>query len=659
MTALVDPLALDPLVHVSGLGTNLHLLTAAQRGTVRELEDALALHEGPEYAANRDYVDDAVLVRHLIARDWDVPKALKMVVGALQWRMKRPSHRWRLARSTRGPARYAVDPAFTAGLRESGSTGKIRCTGTDAHGRPVMVFDNSRENATDPEGMMEHLAFNMELAKRTARLAGKNADKMFLLMHLADFSLFNQPPMSVTKETITVVGLAFPEFLGCCVILNPPLYFTTFWKLVQGFIDPKTRNKIHFLSGDLGPGGSAAATLERLAGPQWQALTGAGMPVVASCYSAKHKKAVESSPGFDVEAYWPTVLDREQRFADIEREALDRAEANAEKERGHGRAPDAVAATLAPLAVPPSTLVAATPTKRRWFLTGRSPRPAVPSTPPSVPRPASLAAAAAPSSKQLQPAPFTAPADGNSGQGQGQGKDRSGSRRKDRPSRSPPPLPSQMSQSPPPPRQKGSSSGGGGGSGGGGCGIRSGWVDAGSLALGPVAFAWLCGGPGAWGTADALVWEPLRRMVATGMSAAIPPRLAGLGDGLGVAEGRPPTTLAESVAESGAAALELAAVLFALLLITTHAAEVAASATVASGGHRRPTLLAVLGQLLALAALLTVAAAAAGWQSPAAATAGGLGPWLAGCSAAAKQWGPAFVGANAVALAARHFALGP
>ena len=52
-------------------------------------------------------------------------------------------------------------------------------------GRAVMVFDNSRENVVDPDHMIEYLAFNMELCRRTALLHGRGANKIMLLMHMA------------------------------------------------------------------------------------------------------------------------------------------------------------------------------------------------------------------------------------------------------------------------------------------------------------------------------------------------------------------------------------------------------------------------------------------------------------------------------------------
>jgi hypothetical protein len=101
---------------------------------------------------------DNVYVNHLIARDWDVPKATKMILAALQWRMRRPCHRWSLqpppdmsASSSQTTEQAPQFDASSGGvvrerqLREEAATGKIRVTGLDRHGRSVMVrkFDTT------------------------------------------------------------------------------------------------------------------------------------------------------------------------------------------------------------------------------------------------------------------------------------------------------------------------------------------------------------------------------------------------------------------------------------------------------------------------------------------------------------------------------------
>jgi len=199
-------IVLEPLRHVSGLGANLQMLTTQQRETLTVFRSQVELTDEARTLA--DYLTDAVLVRFLIARDWDCEKALKMATGALQWRLKRMCHTWSLARDSIDSAapsdslEHGGNKAREVALSENATTGKIRVAPKpDKHGRPVMVLDNSRENCNDANAMIEYLAFNMELCSRTAfvhRPSGKPlADKIMLVLHMSDFSIFNQPPMVI------------------------------------------------------------------------------------------------------------------------------------------------------------------------------------------------------------------------------------------------------------------------------------------------------------------------------------------------------------------------------------------------------------------------------------------------------------------------------
>lgn len=118
----VADLVIEPRIHVSGLGANLHELTKEQLALINELR---ANTETTSLAqVNADYLCDAVFVKFLIARDWDVKKATKMLTSALTWRTKRPSHRYNIS----------MDPEREQSFRLSGNSGKIRVTGVDKHG---------------------------------------------------------------------------------------------------------------------------------------------------------------------------------------------------------------------------------------------------------------------------------------------------------------------------------------------------------------------------------------------------------------------------------------------------------------------------------------------------------------------------------------------
>ena len=130
---------------------------------------------------------------------------------------------------------------------------------------------------------------------------------MVVFIHMSDFTLWSQPALAVTQETLKMLSTAFPESLGTCVILNPPAYFASFWKLVSGLIDPKTKAKTFMVHGDVSAGSPNDALLTRLLGAGWRELTGAGAAVLCKGWSEKHGREIDASPGFDMASYWEQV----------------------------------------------------------------------------------------------------------------------------------------------------------------------------------------------------------------------------------------------------------------------------------------------------------------------------------------------------------------
>ena len=293
----VSDVCLDKYTHIQA--PDLSKVTEKESICLSEFQEAAqrleVVKENPDFLS---FTEKEVLIRFLIARDWQVKKSLKMLLEALRWRSRRPSHRWCLAN----------DPDRCKLFRYHASLGKIYVPGVDIHGRPVMVFDNSKENSNSADEMMQFLAWNMEFCRRTAQAP---ADKIMLFMHLTDFSFFNQPPMAVTKETITILSIAFPESLGTCVILNAPAAFRLFWNAVSRLIDPKTRSKVFMLSGDISDGSKNDNMMQQIVGPNWKKLTGAGQPIHDSAYSTKASKVIDASPGFELNTYWKSVMERE------------------------------------------------------------------------------------------------------------------------------------------------------------------------------------------------------------------------------------------------------------------------------------------------------------------------------------------------------------
>lgn len=80
----------------------------------------------------------------------------------------------------------------------------------------------------------------------------------------------------------------------------PPMIFEAFFNSIKSFIDPKTASKVVFVRGDVSEGSPNDIKMKLIIGENWKTLTGACQPVVKE----------NCSPGYDHEAYWPTVLTR-------------------------------------------------------------------------------------------------------------------------------------------------------------------------------------------------------------------------------------------------------------------------------------------------------------------------------------------------------------
>lgn len=129
MARSTDHLRLDAREHISGLGVNLDDLQPAQRTLISDFKSRLQGH--PAIQANLDYItnetQDGILTKFLIARHWNVDKAVKMIVEGMEWRQKRPAHRWVISKDQENSARGQQ-------FKRACETGKIQCPGVDRHG---------------------------------------------------------------------------------------------------------------------------------------------------------------------------------------------------------------------------------------------------------------------------------------------------------------------------------------------------------------------------------------------------------------------------------------------------------------------------------------------------------------------------------------------
>ncbi|KAL6912123.1 hypothetical protein ACP4OV_000928 [Aristida adscensionis] len=159
------------------------------------------------------YCSDASIARYLIARNWDVKKATKMLKKTLKWRSE-----------------YKPDEIRWDDISDEAVTGKVyRTDYFDKSGRSILVMRPGCQNTKNAHGQLKYLVYCMENA----------------ILHLPQ----GQDQM-VTKMTADVLQGHYPERLGVAILYNAPKFFESFWKIASPLLEKKTFNKVKFVYSD-------------------------------------------------------------------------------------------------------------------------------------------------------------------------------------------------------------------------------------------------------------------------------------------------------------------------------------------------------------------------------------------------------------------------
>uniref|UniRef100_A0A7N0T844 CRAL-TRIO domain-containing protein n=1 Tax=Kalanchoe fedtschenkoi TaxID=63787 RepID=A0A7N0T844_KALFE len=183
---------------------------------------------GPLSGRSFTYCTDACLRRYLVARNWNVEKAKKMLEDTLQWR-----------------ASYKPEEITWPEVAFEGETGKVSIANFhDRLGRTVVIMRPGLQNSTSTEGNIRHLFYLIE--KAVLNLA-EGQEQMVWLIDFTGLSYKNNVPIKTTREIVHILQNHYPETLGLAFLYNPPMIFHTFWKVVKYFLDPITFQKVNFI----------------------------------------------------------------------------------------------------------------------------------------------------------------------------------------------------------------------------------------------------------------------------------------------------------------------------------------------------------------------------------------------------------------------------
>ncbi|KAF3077758.1 hypothetical protein TWF102_005038 [Orbilia oligospora] len=187
---------------------------------------------------------DALLLRFLRARKWDVEKALVMMVSTMHWRGQEV-YVEDIAREGEATAFAAEKTDKTAeGFMKQLRMGKSYIHGTDKEERPVCYVNVRLHKAADqtPESLERYTIYLIE----TTRLMLKQpVDTAAIVFDMTGFGMANMDYTPV-KFMIKCFEAHYPECLGICLVHNAPWIFQGIWKIIRGWLDPVVASKVHF-----------------------------------------------------------------------------------------------------------------------------------------------------------------------------------------------------------------------------------------------------------------------------------------------------------------------------------------------------------------------------------------------------------------------------
>ncbi|KPI40410.1 CRAL-TRIO domain-containing protein C3H8.02 [Cyphellophora attinorum] len=195
---------------------------------------------------------DALLLRFLRARKWDVNKALVMLISTMSWR---------------GNEMHVDDDVILHGelgaLNDSRSSdaavkreghdfleqmrlGKSFLHGADKEGRPLCIVRARLHHGGDQteKSLERYTVFVIETARLLLRPPVETATILFDMTH---FTMANMDYTPV-KFMIKIFEANYPESLGNVLVHKAPWLFQGIWKIIKGWLDPVVAAKVHFTS---------------------------------------------------------------------------------------------------------------------------------------------------------------------------------------------------------------------------------------------------------------------------------------------------------------------------------------------------------------------------------------------------------------------------
>lgn len=166
------------------------------------------------------------LLRYLRASKWNEAHALTRLQATLVWRRD-----------------FKVESHTADYISEENETGKQVIFGYDNEGRPCLYLNPHKQNTKGREKQMQHLVFMLE---RSIDLIPPGQETLAILVDFKQSRKGENPSVAQGRQTLSILQNHYPERLGNACVKNVPWIVWGFFKLINPFIDPLTREKMKF-----------------------------------------------------------------------------------------------------------------------------------------------------------------------------------------------------------------------------------------------------------------------------------------------------------------------------------------------------------------------------------------------------------------------------
>lgn len=220
-------------------------VTVEEKG-VKEILEALTEEE-------KDILpDENETLRYFRAEKGNSTKAIKKIKYALQWRKDFGVDKLTKA-FYEDTSSDSLDPELAKTrslLLEEAQTGKMYVRGYDRNGRAVIYMRPRNENTKNVDGNLRNVVYSLERA--IACTSKNDFEKLVIILDLGGWTMKNAVPLSTSKKFLHILQECYPERLFKIYICQAPLIFRAFWNLIKPFLDPVTKAKAAFCSGESG-----------------------------------------------------------------------------------------------------------------------------------------------------------------------------------------------------------------------------------------------------------------------------------------------------------------------------------------------------------------------------------------------------------------------